>query len=153
MRLFLATGCGLGRFPFGGSIASLASCFFAVVVAESTFPDRLEWAVLAVLASLVCLATAGEAERVLGRKDPLEVVADEFAGMWLAFAIAPPGRNLALVFVVFGLFRLFDGVKPFGLKKLQAAPGAVGILIDDLVAGAIAGAGTLGLSAALPGVL
>lgn len=139
MRLFLATGFGLGRFPFGGSLASLAACFFAVVVADSSFPDRLEFASLAVAASVICLATGGEAERALGRKDPLEVVADEFAGMWLAFAIAPPGRNLALLFVAFGLFRLFDGLKPFGLKKLQAAPGAVGILVDDLVAGAIAG--------------
>ncbi len=150
MRVLLATGLGLGRFPFGGSLASLAACFFAVVVADSSLPDRLEWIALAVAASLICLATGGEAERALGKKDPTEVVADEFAGMWVAFAIAPPGHNLALLFVAFGLFRLFDGVKPFGLKKLQAAPGAVGILVDDLVAGAIAGGGTLAASMLLP---
>ncbi|MCC6740084.1 MAG: phosphatidylglycerophosphatase A [Planctomycetia bacterium] len=151
MRLFLATGLGLGRFPFGGSLASLAACFFAVVVADTALPDRLEFAALAILGSVVCLATGGVAERALGRKDPTEVVADEFAGMWLAFAIAPPGRNLALMFAVFGLFRLFDGVKPLGLKKLQAAPGAVGILLDDLVAGAIAGGIALALSGVLAG--
>lgn len=151
MRLLLATGLGLGRFPFGGSLASLAACFFAVVVADTALPDRLEFAALAVIGSAICLATGGEAERALGRKDPTEVVADEFAGMWLAFAIAPPGRNLALMFAAFGLFRLFDGVKPLGLKKMQAAPGAVGILLDDLVAGAIAGGIGAGLAAVWKG--
>lgn len=139
MSLLLATGFGLGRFPFGGSLASLAACFFAVVVADSPFPERLAWAALAVLASVICLATGGAAEKALGKKDPTEVVADEFAGMWLAFTIAPPGHSLAVLFAVFGLFRFFDGVKPLGLNKLQAAPGAMGILIDDLAAGAIVG--------------
>lgn len=150
--MFLATGLGIGRFPFAGSMASLAACLFAPMVAHSGCLDRVEWIVLAAAASVICLATGGVAEKALGKKDPNEVVADEFAGMWLAFAIAPPGDSLPLVLATFGLFRVFDGLKPFGLKKLQAAPGAVGILIDDLAAGAIAGAGTLGLRMLFPGL-
>ena len=151
MRVFLATGLGLGRFPFGGSLASLAACFAAVLVRDSSCPDRLAWAALAVLASVICLATGGAAEQAFGCKDPLQVVADEFAGMWLAFAIAPPGDNLAVVFIVFGLFRFFDGVKPLGLRQMQAIPGATGILVDDLAAGAITGALTL-LAGVIPGL-
>jgi phosphatidylglycerophosphatase A len=148
VKLWLATGLGLGRFPFGGTLASLAACFFAVPVAASAAPDRLEFAALAAAASLVCLATGGAAEAALGRKDPTEVVADEFAGMWLAFALAPPGDDLLRLALAFGVFRFLDGAKPLGLKALQKTPGAAGILVDDLVAGAVSGGILLGLAVA-----
>jgi phosphatidylglycerophosphatase A len=35
----------------------------------------------------------------------------------------------------FVLFRIFDVVKPFPANRLQALPGGVGVMIDDLVAG------------------
>lgn len=146
MKLFLATGCGLGRFPFGGSLASLAACLIAVVFEQGGHGGRLEFAALAAFASLVCLATGGAAEAALGRKDPSEVVADEFAGMWLAFAIAPPGASLLLLLAGFAAFRFLDGLKPLGISKLQAIPGASGILVDDLVAGAAAGGVVFALS-------
>jgi len=146
VKLFLATGCGLGWFPFGGTIASLAACLFAVPVADSGFPDRLEFAVLAVVASLICLLCGSAAEAALGKKDPTEVVVDEFAGMWTALAIAAPGGNLGLLLLALGLFRFFDGVKPLGIKKLQVFHGGIGILVDDLVAGAVAGGIVLAVS-------
>lgn len=140
---WLATGCGLGRFPFSGTLASVTACLAAVPVRDSAWPDRLEWAVLAGLACAICLAGGGAVERALGRKDPPDVVADEFAGQWLALAIAAPGGHLPLLLLALALFRLFDGVKPFGLKALQKIPGAAGILVDDLAAGALAGGLTL----------
>ncbi|NUN50205.1 MAG: phosphatidylglycerophosphatase A [Candidatus Brocadiae bacterium] len=144
--VFLATGCGLGRFRYGGTLASVAACFAAVIVQDSALPDRLEFAGLAVLASAVCLACGGAAEAAFGRKDPLEVVADEFAGMWLALAIAPPASSLPVLLAALVAFRILDGAKPFGIGKLQKIPGAAGILVDDLVAGAGAGAAAWGVS-------
>ena len=41
MRLFLATGFGLGRFPFGGSLASLAACLVAVAFDTGGVADAL----------------------------------------------------------------------------------------------------------------
>jgi phosphatidylglycerophosphatase A len=146
VRLAFATAFGLGRFPFSGSLASIAACFFAVVARDSGIPDRLEFALLAAAGSAICLACAGAAEEALGKKDPPDVVADEFAGMWLALAVAAPGGNLAALLATFAAFRIFDGAKPLGIRKLQAIPGAAGILVDDLVAGALAGAVGAGVS-------
>jgi phosphatidylglycerophosphatase A len=34
----------------------------------------------------------------------------------------------------FSLFRLFDILKPFGIRKLESIPGGFGIVADDLAA-------------------
>jgi phosphatidylglycerophosphatase A len=83
--------------------------------------------------------SAGRAETLLGGKDPGAIVIDEVAGMALAVVLVPPTPwPLAAGFV---LFRLFDVVKPFPAGAVQRAPGAVGVMVDDLVAGAYAAAG------------
>jgi phosphatidylglycerophosphatase A len=42
----------------------------------------------------------------------------------------------------FGLFRLFDILKPFGISRLQSLPGGWGVVADDLAA-ALAACATL----------
>ena len=39
-----------------------------------------------------------------------------------------------LLLAGFLLFRLFDILKPLGIKKLQDLPGGVGVVVDDLAA-------------------
>ena len=40
-----------------------------------------------------------------------------------------------VIFLVgFGLFRLFDIVKPFGIRRLQDLPAGWGVVVDDLAA-------------------
>mgnify|MGYP003525931842 CR=1 FL=1 len=62
--------------------------------------------------------------------------------------MAPPGESLGRMALALVLFRIFDGAKPLGLKALQRFPGGVGILVDDLAAGAISGGIVLALAAA-----
>ncbi len=68
-------------------------------------------------------------------KDPSCVVIDEWAGMWIALAGA---LSLSEVVLAFLLFRLLDAVKPYPIKILESAPGAAGVMLDDLGAGCIA---------------
>ncbi len=65
--------------------------------------------------------------------DPRYVVIDEALGMMVALA----GVRLSWVTVTGGflLFRLFDVIKPFPLRRLEKLPGYWGILCDDLGAG------------------
>ncbi len=84
------------------------------------------------------VAICGEAEFRLGERDPGKVVLDEFVAMPLCFigwtrfdAVAP---NWAVFLTGFALFRLFDIIKPFGIKKLQDLPGGWGVTIDDTAA-------------------
>ena len=72
-----------------------------------------------------------------GVKDPGEVVIDEVAGMWIA--LLPAGLIWWQILLAAMLFRLFDILKPgpvgWADKRL---PGGLGIMADDLIAGALA---------------
>jgi phosphatidylglycerophosphatase A len=106
------------------------------------------------LAALVALAGFWAARQVLrdDSEDPGWFVADEGAGMLLVLA-ALPAATLTGAALAFVLFRLFDIAKPWPVSWADAQPGATGIMLDDLVAGAMAAAIILLLHAAFPGVL
>jgi phosphatidylglycerophosphatase A len=80
---------------------------------------------------------AGREEDRAGVKDPGAIVIDEVAGMLLACCWNP--RSLLWVLGLFVAFRIFDVVKPLGVNRLQALPGGLGIVADDLLAGLYAG--------------
>ena len=40
----------------------------------------------------------------------------------------------AIFLIGFGLFRIFDILKPFGIKRLQDLPAGWGVVVDDLAA-------------------
>ncbi len=70
-------------------------------------------------------------------KDPGCIVWDEFVGMWIALLFCPPGWIWLLV--AFGLFRLFDILKPFPVSWLdRELKGGLGIMLDDVAAGFMA---------------
>lgn len=77
---------------------------------------------------------AGEAERLLGRRDAGCIVIDEIVGMLTALAGLPATLfNLSAGFVA---FRVLDIIKPFPARYLDArVPGGWGIVLDDVVAG------------------
>ena len=89
----------------------------------------------------LAVALCGEAEFRLGRRDPGEVILDEFTAMPLCFlgwpALArPQGPWPAWTVFIAGflLFRFFDIAKPLGIRKLQDLPGGWGIVVDDMAA-------------------
>jgi phosphatidylglycerophosphatase A len=89
----------------------------------------------------LAVALCGEAEFRLGRRDPGEVILDEFTAMPLCFlgwpALArPQGPWPAWTVFIAGflLFRLFDIAKPLGIRRLQDLPGGWGIVVDDVAA-------------------
>ena len=86
--------------------------------------------------TVVGIWAAGREEDRVGAKDPRPIVIDEVAGMLLACYGHP--RTFLWVFGLFLAFRVFDVVKPLGIGKLQALPGGVGVVADDLLAGAYA---------------
>jgi phosphatidylglycerophosphatase A len=111
------------------------------------------WACLAL--ALVLTAAGFWAARTVLREpaeDPAWFVADEGAGMLLALAALPaatlPGAALAFV-----LFRLLDIAKPWPVSWADAQPGTVGVMLDDVLAGAIAGAVLLLIELLWPGML
>jgi len=60
-------------------------------------------------------------------------VIDEIAGYLAAMFLAPSGwLFIACGFVI---FRVFDIVKPWPLKRLQELHGGAGVMLDDVGAG------------------
>jgi len=93
------------------------------------------------VAALVVVFLAGTAAatrvaRASGIEDPGIVVVDEVVGMWTSLLFLPfTPVTAALGFV---LFRIFDVVKPYPARDLEALPGGWGIMSDDLMAGVYA---------------
>jgi len=84
----------------------------------------------------VGLWASGRVERMVGRKDPGVIVIDEVAGMMVSVLFLP--RTWPVLLTAFFLFRLFDVWKPFPARQSQVITGGVGVMIDDLIAGAYA---------------
>ena len=101
------------------------------------------WVQLAALAAVVVTGiwAGGRLEREYGA-DPRRCVIDEVAGMqvtYLGLSAGPLGWLAG-----FFWFRLFDIVKPFGVRRLErlGGGGGVGIMADDLGAGVLAALAT-----------
>lgn len=116
-----------------GTWGTALACIIAPFV---YLPLGLGWRV-AVLALLFVLGgiAAGRAERLLGRKDPGEVVIDELVGVWLVLLpFHKPG--FWLILSAFVCFRIFDILKPWPVRASETwLPGGFGVMIDDVVAG------------------
>ena len=75
---------------------------------------------------------------------------DELAGLWVALALLAPTGWVGAV-LAFALFRLFDIAKPWPISWLdRRLSGGAGIMLDDLIAGALAGGLLLLLRPHLP---
>lgn len=99
---------------------------------------------LAVALIATAIVVCHIAEKHLGRKDPGQIIFDEFAAMPLVFIGAESflqgagNYGWAWFFGGLVLFRIFDILKPFGIKRLQNLPGGLGVVVDDLAAAALA---------------
>jgi phosphatidylglycerophosphatase A len=74
--------------------------------------------------------------------DDGRVVIDEAAGAALMFMIARPKAIWASAALVL-TFVVVDALKPWPISLSETAPGAVGVMLDDLVAGLLIGLAVL----------
>ncbi|MFQ5776236.1 MAG: phosphatidylglycerophosphatase A [Kiloniellaceae bacterium] len=136
----LATWFGSGLLPkMPGTWGSLSALPFAAGLVWLGGP----WTLLAAAAAMFVVGLWASARYAahLGLPDPGAVVVDEVVGQWLAIvpvALDPPSYATAFLF-----FRFFDIVKVWPANVLQRRlTGGWGIMADDVVAGAYAGAAT-----------
>jgi len=145
LALAIAT-CGVGYLPLApGTWGSLVGVgIYLVLLAFLRFsPWAVFIAVELVLITLITLLgfwAASRTEKLLGHKDPGKVVIDEVAGQLIALLPIVPGFDPGWVSIIaaFLLFRLFDIIKPYPARRLEKLESGLGIMSDDLVAGAYA---------------
>ena len=136
-RHWLAVGGGLGLMRMApGTFGTLAGIPLALLVAQLP----LVWGVLLLLAAaLVGVWICGATARDWGVHDHGSIVWDEVVG-YAAVLLGLPASPLYLL-LAFVYFRFFDILKPWPIRWLdRELEGGLGIMIDDLVAGAAAAA-------------
>ena len=141
LSMIFSTFFGTGFFP----VAPGTAASFLTMLLFKLGLYRLSWPFQALI--IVVLFIAGGAAstryaRLLNRKDPGRIVIDETCGQLIALFLVTPGwKELLLAFF---LFRIFDIIKPYPIRKLEAIPHGWGIMADDVGAG-LAAAGFLRL--------
>ena len=133
----IGTWFGCGESPKApGTVGSIGAVPVHLLLV--TLPLSYHWATIAVITGLGIWASQRISD-TLGQKDPQRVVVDEVAGVLIAMACVRAAPPLFAV-AAFVLFRFFDITKlgPVGIAE-RAKPAGLGIMADDLVAGAIAG--------------
>jgi phosphatidylglycerophosphatase A len=135
----LATWFYCGHFPKGpGTAGSLGSLAVAGLIYSLTGAPPWTFAVLAAALFLPAVWAAHRAIRSSGSKDPQFVVVDEVIGQWIALAGAPALDSWRHWVAAFLLFRALDIFKPPPVRALENLPGAAGVVLDDVMAGAYA---------------
>jgi phosphatidylglycerophosphatase A len=160
MVKLLATWLYVGLCPKGpGTAGSLAGLIMMIPIL--LLP--MGWAWLTAATMLVSVAGIVMADRYMNlagaAHDPQEIVIDEVAGQWLTFctcygwiALMMGGGDAAqhaidalalkpeLLMGGFVFFRLFDIIKPWPISWAdRRVMGGLGVMLDDLLAGVIAG--------------
>lgn len=97
-----------------------------------------------------------------GDHDPSEIVVDEVVGQWIAILpLSYPAWSMGIDILAlwpgwiaaFVLFRLFDILKPGPVGWADQRGDALGVMLDDVVAGVFAAIGVLLLAGLFHGVL
>ncbi len=125
----IATLGFIGYLPIApGTAGSLAAFFLFIYIKPSMFMH------LIVLSFLIPVGVLSShyAEKVFNKKDSRNIVIDEFCGYFLSVILLP--SNIRYAISAFFLFRFFDILKPFPIKKLELIGGGKAIMADDLVA-------------------
>jgi len=139
----VATLGPLGRLKAPGTWGSAAGLlWWALVVRLAHAKGGPHEFIFDALVVLMAIFLCGVAAAFIGKKDPSEVILDEFAAMPLVYLFNPMGdamregtkTGFLLILLGFLLFRLFDITKPFGIKALEKLPGGLGIVLDDVMA-------------------
>jgi phosphatidylglycerophosphatase A len=146
----IATFFGAGLSPKApGTVGSIASLLLWAPLALLHAPL---WLKLVIIVVIFMVGTwASQRMVVLHGDDPQRVVIDEVVGMGIAVMLTTTWAGLAVGFV---LFRIFDIWKPLLVGWADKnVEGGFGVMLDDVIAGAMALVVMVAVELAWPGAL
>jgi phosphatidylglycerophosphatase A len=127
---YIATIGFIGHLPFApGTFGSLVAFAFFILLK----PNPSIHILILLLLIPLGIISSHHAERLLNSKDSKHIVIDEFCGYLLSVVLLR--FSYAGAIIAFFLFRFFDILKPFPIKKVESIlSGGKGIMADDMVA-------------------
>lgn len=136
IKIWVGTLFGAGLLPAApgtwGSLFTLPLIYFSAIALPVYGPIFL------LLATILLSLWSSDTNVAAFGEDPGQFVMDESAGQTVVFLFVSFQQtlfDLILLAIGFLLFRLFDVLKPFGIKAVEKLHGKFGILADDLLAG------------------
>jgi len=132
--LLLATGFGVGYSPIApGTLGTLLAIPIYFFLSEIPFPlYEITLAGFFFLAIWVSDKTGA----VFGKKDDQRIVIDEMIGFFITMLWVT--KTPFFILVGFILFRFFDILKPFPIRRFEKVRGGFGVVLDDVMAGVYA---------------
>jgi phosphatidylglycerophosphatase A len=128
----LATGFGVGYSPVApGTLGTLIA--IPVYYFLSEIPSPL-YEITLVGFFFLSVWISENAEIFFGEKDDQRIVIDEMMGFLIAMLWIP--KTVRFVIIGFFLFRFFDILKPFPIRRFERRlRGGSGVVLDDVIAG------------------
>jgi phosphatidylglycerophosphatase A len=148
LKKWVITGGGLGLLkPAPGSWGTCGPTIIWWIMLMGACPAALRLGItvaVIVLAGVLTVRLGPWAERYFGKKDPGQVVLDEYAGYMTATLFLPVpasaighlGGAWVAAAAVYVLFRLTDTLKLPPCRQLEKLPAGWGVFWDDIAAGA-----------------
>lgn len=126
----ISSGLYLGYLPKApGTFGSLLGVLIYLLLREF----RIVYIIVVTLLFVIGFLISKKAEDIFGKKDSPKIVIDEIAALCFVYLFIKP--TLLMISLGFVLFRIFDILKPFPIKRVQEMPGSLGIMLDDIAAG------------------
>ncbi len=144
-------GLGYSRFAPGTVGSAPAPVIYMLITWLTPAAYHTPLLVFMLLTSCyICVSRGGWAERYYGRKDPKQMVMDEWAGYFLVVLFFRLEGVLITAIWTFVMTRIFDILKPPPAGRLERIPRGWGILLDDLMASVYAVVALHGLRYLIP---
>jgi phosphatidylglycerophosphatase A len=133
---YIATLGFIGYIPFAPGTLGSAFSFIVFILLKPALAAHIFILLFAVPLGIM---SSHFAEKLLQEKDSRHIVIDEFCGYLFSVLFIPFSITNALL--AFFLFRVFDILKPFPIRKIETTfRGGYGIMADDIMAAVYANA-------------
>jgi phosphatidylglycerophosphatase A len=142
-KWFIITGFFSGLLPKApGTWGSLVATILAyLIIIYFPNPYTTIW-LLIILFSIIGYKFVNEYEQTGGIHDDKRIVIDEFAGVLISIGVLGNLKEDTLIKLILAFisFRFFDIYKPSIIGKIdKKAPGSLGVMGDDIIAGFFGG--------------
>jgi phosphatidylglycerophosphatase A len=133
--LIIATGFGVGYSPVApGTLGTLVA--IPIYYFLSDIPSPL-YEITLIGFFFLSVWISENAETSFGKKDDQRIVIDEIIGFLITMLWVP--KTVPFIIIGFFLFRFFDILKPFPIRRLEKGlKGGYGVVLDDVAAGVYA---------------
>lgn len=121
----------LGLLPFApGTFGTLGAVIPYYLISEF---KSIPYLITIIIFALISIYITNQSMRFYKSDDPGEIVIDEACGYLFTMFMVP--FNWVNVLIGFLLFRFFDILKPYPIRKIEKLRDGYGIILDDVLAG------------------